>query len=98
MDIEYTWIACHCQGKNFYQFRLLTWTSFVGQFYHPVGGEGMDYWWMGGSLFQPATSFIFFRVHLILFLYCIVITYIKYFLISQETYETVDETRAIHFI
>ena len=22
------------------QFRLLTWTSFIGQFVHPVGGKG----------------------------------------------------------
>ena len=27
--------------KNCRQFRLLTWTSLIGQFVHPVGGEGM---------------------------------------------------------
>ena len=37
MDIEYTWILR--QGKNCCQFRLLTWTSHIGQFVHPVGGD-----------------------------------------------------------
>ena len=27
--------------ENCRQIRLLTWTSFIGQFVHPVGGEGM---------------------------------------------------------
>ena len=29
------------QGKNCRQFSLLTGNSFIGQFVHPVGGEGM---------------------------------------------------------
>ena len=29
------------QGKNCRQFGLLTWISLIGQFVHPVGGEGM---------------------------------------------------------
>ena len=28
-------------GKNCHKFRLLTLNSFIGQFVHPVGGEGM---------------------------------------------------------
>ena len=28
-------------GKNCHQFSLLTLNSFIGQFVHPVGGEGM---------------------------------------------------------
>ena len=27
-------------GENYHQFSLLTWNSFNGQFFHPVGGEG----------------------------------------------------------
>ena len=26
------------------QFSLLTWTSLIGQFFHPVGGEAMGYY------------------------------------------------------
>ena len=37
MDIEYTWI--YLQGKICCQFRLLNWSSFIGQFGYPVGGE-----------------------------------------------------------
>ena len=36
MDKEYTWINCR-------QFRLPRWTSLIGQFVHPVDGEGMGY-------------------------------------------------------
>ena len=32
----------HCR-----QFKLLIWTSFIGQFIHPVGGEG---WGKGGGM------------------------------------------------
>ena len=39
MDIECTWILW--QGINSRQIRLLTWTSFNGQFIHPVGGDGL---------------------------------------------------------
>ncbi len=39
MDVEYTWILR--QGKNCFQFRLLTLKLFIGQFVHPVGGEGL---------------------------------------------------------
>ena len=38
MDVEYTWILW--QGKNCCQFSLLTCNSFIGQFVHPLGGEG----------------------------------------------------------
>ena len=31
-------------GVNHRQFSLLTWTSLIGQFFHPVGGEGMGYY------------------------------------------------------
>ena len=37
MDIEYTWVLC--QGKGYHQFRLLGWSSFIGQFFHLVGGK-----------------------------------------------------------
>ena len=45
-------------GINCCQFRLLTWTSIMGQFVNPVGGggdgvKGVD----EGSSFYPATSF-----------------------------------------
>ena len=56
MAIEYTWILW--QGKKC-QFRLLKWTSFIGQFVYPVGGWGN--WVISGgwgkSLYNPATSF-----------------------------------------
>ena len=39
MDLIYTWILC--QGKICRQFRLLTFTLFIGQFVHPVGGDEM---------------------------------------------------------
>ena len=35
-------------GKNCRQFRLLTWTSFIGQFVHPVGVEVIGYGVDGG--------------------------------------------------
>ena len=39
--------GCHNRQKNCPQFRLLTWTSFIAQFIHPVGGKvgvkGMDW-------------------------------------------------------
>ena len=27
--------------SSIYEFRLLTWTKLIGQFVHPVGGEGI---------------------------------------------------------
>ena len=47
MDINYD------RGKNCRKFRLLTWTSIIGQFVHPVGGEnwGKGREWGDGSLF-----------------------------------------------
>ena len=45
MDVEYTWILW--QGGKCHQFRLLTSTSFIGQFMYPVGGT-IGGW---GSLF-----------------------------------------------
>ena len=39
MDVGYTWMLT--QGKNCRQFSLLIWNSFIGQFVHPVRGEGM---------------------------------------------------------
>ena len=44
MDIEYTWI--HQQEKS-HQFRLLTWTLFIGQFVRPVEGDGVK--WVDGG-------------------------------------------------
>ena len=38
MDLGYTWILW--QGEIYCKFSLLTWTSFIGQLIHPVGGEG----------------------------------------------------------
>ena len=40
MYIEYLWLLL--QGKIYLQMRLRTWTSFIGQFFHPVRGEGME--------------------------------------------------------
>ena len=39
----------------FVNLGLLTWTPFISQFVHPVGGDGVD---GGGSSYKPATSFI----------------------------------------
>ena len=36
-------------GKNFHQFSLLTWTSFIGQFDYPVGRGGVLSGWKGGN-------------------------------------------------
>ena len=44
------------RGKKCRQFKLLTWTSFVGQFVHPVGGWGKRDRMGVGSLFQQATN------------------------------------------
>ena len=41
MDIECTWT--YWQGKINRQFSLSIWTSFIGQFVHAVGGEGIGY-------------------------------------------------------
>ena len=38
MDVEYTWIYRH--GKNCQQYWLLTCTSLISQFVHPVRGDG----------------------------------------------------------
>ena len=52
MDVIYTWILR--QGINCLQFSLLTWTSFIGQFVHPVGREGgIGYRDEGDSHFRP---------------------------------------------
>ena len=40
MYIKYTWLLR--QEKNYRQIRLLTWTSFISQFVHPVGEEKLD--------------------------------------------------------
>ena len=45
------------------KFRLLTWTSFIGQFVHPVGWEGMDGW--GCIVIIASCEYPFIRVHAI---------------------------------
>ena len=40
MDITYTYVDI-MTGENCREFKLLKWTSLIGQFAHPVGGEGM---------------------------------------------------------
>ena len=47
MDIEYVDITT---GENFRKFRVLTWTSYIGQFVHPLGGKG---WVKGVGLRVP---------------------------------------------
>ena len=42
MDLGYMWILW--QGKNYRQFSFLTWNSFIGQFFHPVGGDRVKGW------------------------------------------------------
>ena len=46
METEY---AYDMSGKFCIQFRLLQWFLFIGQFFHPVGGEEMGKW---GSLMK----------------------------------------------
>ena len=48
-------------GKTCCQFRLLTWTSFIGQFVHLRGGEGMDM--RVGIVISASCEFHFIRVH-----------------------------------
>ena len=40
MDIEYI-VCMDIMIQECRQFRLLTWTLFIGQFVHPQGGEEM---------------------------------------------------------
>ena len=61
MNIEYTWI--YWQGKKCHQFGLLTLTSFIGQFVHLVGRNGMD----GGIVILASCKHI--RVHENLIMY-----------------------------
>ena len=56
IEIEYI------TGENCRQFRLLKWTSFIGQFIHLVGGDGI----MGMDrevVILASTKFHFIRVH-----------------------------------
>ena len=41
MDIEYYYSWILCQGKFVIDCRLLTWTLLIGQFCHPILGEGI---------------------------------------------------------
>ena len=38
-------------GDNCRQFRLITWTLFIGQFVHPLGGEGIGEKRVDGRIF-----------------------------------------------
>ena len=43
---------------------LLIWTSFIGQYVHPVGGYGIGYsWQMGGIVILACCEYYFIRVH-----------------------------------
>ena len=58
MDIQFTWILFSCR-----QFRLLTWTSFINQFVHSVGG-GNEVKWVDARIFILASyKFHFINVH-----------------------------------
>ena len=62
MDAEYAWILI--QGENCRQSNLLTWNSFISQFVHPVGEEGMGYrCWMRYIVILARTKFHFIIVH-----------------------------------
>ena len=51
-------------GENCRQFRLLTGTSFIGQFVHTVGGEAMGLrGWKGGIVILPSYVYNFIREH-----------------------------------
>ena len=56
MDIKYTWI--YGQGKFCRQIRLLIWISFIDQFVHPVGGQGI-----GCNVILASCGYQFIRVH-----------------------------------
>ena len=66
MDIEYT-INNYMDimtWENCLQFRLLAWTSFIGQFIHPVGGEWIRLRvWIGGIVILASYKFHFVRVY-----------------------------------
>ena len=47
MDIEYVDIMT---GENFRKFRVLQWSSYIGQLVHPLGGKG---WVKGVGLRVP---------------------------------------------
>ena len=41
--LEYRiYVDIQTEGEIYRQFRLLMWTSFIGQFVHPEGGDGME--------------------------------------------------------
>ena len=45
-------------------FIFLIWYSFIGQFVHLVGGEGMGYgMWMGGIVILASWEYNFIRIH-----------------------------------
>ena len=59
---EYTWILW--QEKFSHQFRLLTRTSFIGQFVYQVEGEGMVYGgWIRVIIILVSCDVYFIRVH-----------------------------------
>ena len=47
--------------ENFRQFRLLTWISFIGQFVHSLGWEGMGE--RGWIVILASYKFYFIRMH-----------------------------------
>ena len=49
------------RGKCSLLFRLLIWTSFIGQFDHPVGGKEKG--WEGGIVILASYEFHFIREH-----------------------------------
>ena len=63
MVLEYNiWILW--QGENCQIFRLLIWTSFIGQLVHPVGEEDIGYMgWIGMAVIWVSYKFHFIRVH-----------------------------------
>ena len=50
-------------GKNCRQFRLLTWTSFIGQFVHSVRGRDRLNVVIGVFVILTSYKFQFIRVH-----------------------------------
>ena len=61
MEIGYTWI--YRQGKICHQFSKLIWTSFIGHFFHPLGGDIVNAGGGGGYRYFIQLRAFLFRAH-----------------------------------
>ena len=61
MDIVYVDILTE---ENLSSIQVVQWSSFIGQFFYPVGGEGMGYkGWMRVIIILASCKHHFIRVH-----------------------------------